>query len=159
MGDGGSYASYVFFPIRWLSEFFWHMFWCDVFGICTYLYGCKYCHELCYKAPISGMGVMSLWLSCWFAFQHVDHYKYCKELSYKSPWAVCFAFSSLVVVGVIQHRGRCSPKGEGSVTTLVKFHVNKVNKGKIITMVMGHLLQAEYFAIHFGVGVQLVYYG
>ena len=29
-------------------------------SICIYVYGCKYQHELCYKAPISGMGVMSL---------------------------------------------------------------------------------------------------
>jgi len=31
-----------------------------MFGIFTYVYGCKYYHELCYRAPISGMGVMSL---------------------------------------------------------------------------------------------------
>jgi len=34
------------------------------FGICIYVCGCKYLHELCYKYPISSMGVMSLWLSC-----------------------------------------------------------------------------------------------
>ena len=38
------------------------LMWC--FGICTYVYGCKYFHEICYKTPISGMGVMSLWFSC-----------------------------------------------------------------------------------------------
>jgi len=31
-----------------------------MFGICTYVYGCKYYHELCYKSPISSMGDMSL---------------------------------------------------------------------------------------------------
>lgn len=29
----------------------------------------------------------------------------------------------LLVIGVIEHQGRCSPKGEGLVTTLVKIHV------------------------------------
>ena len=38
-----------------------------MFGICfdnvlVYVYGCKYQHELSYKAPIGGMGVMLLWL-------------------------------------------------------------------------------------------------
>ena len=31
-----------------------------------------------------------------------------------------FFFSSLLVASVIEHQGRCSPKGEGFVTTLVK---------------------------------------
>jgi len=46
-------------------------FWYDVLGmclgicfgdvtICTYVYGCKYYHEISYKAPISSMGVMLL---------------------------------------------------------------------------------------------------
>ena len=50
-----------------------NQFWFDV-GIClayvllmffhmhVYVYGCKYCHELSYKSPISGMGVILLWL-------------------------------------------------------------------------------------------------
>jgi len=40
----------------------WHMF-SYIFGdvsICTYVYGCKYHHEISYKAPISSMGVMLL---------------------------------------------------------------------------------------------------
>lgn len=37
---------------------FWYMF--GDFGTCTNLYGCKYCHEICYKDPISGTSVMSL---------------------------------------------------------------------------------------------------
>ena len=56
------------FLIRWLCKFFgiclWYMFLVHVLGmlgICTYVYGCKYHHELSYKAPIRGMGVMSLW--------------------------------------------------------------------------------------------------
>ena len=34
-------------------------------------------------------------------------------------------------IGVIEHRVHCSPKVEGSVTTLIKKPCNKVNKGKI----------------------------
>jgi len=67
MGGGGSDASYVSSLICWLSRCFgiclWYMFLVHVlvmFGICTYVYGCKYRHELCYKAPISGIGVMLL---------------------------------------------------------------------------------------------------
>jgi len=60
MGDGGSNSGSISFSIQWLSNFFWNMFWCDVFGICTNVYGCKCRHELCYKAPISDMGTMSL---------------------------------------------------------------------------------------------------
>jgi len=49
----------------------------------------------------------------------------------------------LLFVGVIEHQGQCSPKGEGFVTTLVKNLCNKVNKGKIITKVMALVFQAE----------------
>ena len=45
------------------------------------------------------------------------------------------------------------------VTTLVKIPCNKVNKGKIITKVMGHIFQAKCWAKHPSVGVHLVYYG
>lgn len=38
-----------------------------------------------------------------------------------------------MVIGVVEHQGQCSPKGEGSVTTMVKVHVIKVIKGEIIT--------------------------
>ena len=66
-----------FFSVE--AKMFWYgvlvyvLIWClgICFGIyfghvamCTYVYGCKYCHELCYKYPISGMGVMLLWLCC-----------------------------------------------------------------------------------------------
>ena len=43
----------------------WHMLWYIYFDnvvMCTPVYGCKYCNELCYKASLCGMGVMSLWL-------------------------------------------------------------------------------------------------
>jgi len=67
MGDGRSDESYVSFLIHWLSECLgiclWYMFLVVVFvmfGRCTYVCGCKYCHEICYKTPISGMGVMIL---------------------------------------------------------------------------------------------------
>jgi len=39
------------------------------FGICIYVYGCKYRHEICYKAPISSMAVMLSCVSHWFASQ------------------------------------------------------------------------------------------
>jgi len=32
-------------------------------------------------------------------------------------WKVCIVFSGLLVVGVIENRVQCSPKGEGCVTT------------------------------------------
>ena len=44
----------------WLGICFGISFY-DV-SICTYVYGCKYRHELCYKAPISSMRLMLLWL-------------------------------------------------------------------------------------------------
>jgi len=64
MGDGRSDAGYVSFIVFQLRQnhfgmmfniCFWYMF-----TICTYVYGYKYHHELCYKSPISDMGVMSL---------------------------------------------------------------------------------------------------
>ena len=79
-----------------------------IFGICIYIYGCKYCHELCYKTPISDTGVMSLWLSCcyallcfscWFSPQKDDHCKCCNELGYKALEEVCFLFS-VVLLGI-----------------------------------------------------------
>jgi len=75
MGDGKSDAGYISFLVcRLRKSSFGLMFWCDFgicFGICssicfgdfsirTYVYVCKYYHELSYKAPISGMSVMSL---------------------------------------------------------------------------------------------------
>jgi len=36
----------------------------DDVAICIYVYGCKYCHELCYKSPLRGMGVLLLLLCC-----------------------------------------------------------------------------------------------
>ena len=55
-------------PYSLVERMFWHMslvFFFGtclrvMFGICTYAYGCKHDHELCYKDPISGMGVISL---------------------------------------------------------------------------------------------------
>jgi len=71
MGGGGLDAAYVSFLVFWLRQrHFGMVFWCDFgicfgvcfddFCLCTYLYGCKYHYELCFKAPISGMGVISL---------------------------------------------------------------------------------------------------
>jgi len=51
-----------------------------------------------------------------FAFEWVVHCKYYNEMGYKSPWEICFPFSVvLLVVGIIEHRGQCSPKGDGFV--------------------------------------------
>jgi len=38
---------------------FWYIYFDYVFT-CTPVYGCKYRNELCYKAPLCGMGVMLL---------------------------------------------------------------------------------------------------
>jgi len=51
------------------EQMFWYLFLVHVlvmFGICTYVYGCKYLNELCYKAPISGMChvIMMLYSLC-----------------------------------------------------------------------------------------------
>lgn len=72
--DGRSDAGYVSFSIHWLREciLVYVLVWC--FGICTYIYGCKYCHELCYKSLISDMNVMQLCLLsclCWFSFNRL----------------------------------------------------------------------------------------
>jgi len=65
----------------------------------------------------------------------------------------------LLVIGVMEHRGQCPPKGEGSIITLVKNPCNKVNNGKIIIVVMGHLFQDKFWVRNPSVGVHLVYYG
>jgi len=69
--------------------------------------------------------VMFVMFSCWFVSQQVDHCKYYNELSYKAPSIVCFTYNSLAIIGVVEHQGRCSPKGEGSVTIVVKIPCNK----------------------------------
>jgi len=71
--------------------------------------------------------VMFVMFSCWFASQQYDHCKYCSELSYKAPSVVYFFHNNFVFIDVVEHRGWCSPKEDGSVTTLMKI---KVNKGK-----------------------------
>ena len=47
-------------------------------------------------------------------------------------------------IGVIEHRGRCSPKGLVSITTLVKIHI----KIYIIPWSMGHIFQAKWWEKH-----------
>ena len=89
MGDGGSDVGYVSVPVCRLRQCnFGLVFWCDFgifldicsdicfnyFSIFTYVYECEHHHEISYKAPISGKGVMSLcgpivMLLCWLAFQ------------------------------------------------------------------------------------------
>jgi len=48
------------------------------------------------------------------------HYKYYNELWYIAPWEKCYFLAVLFVIGIIEHRGWCSPKGKGSVIALVK---------------------------------------
>jgi len=67
MGDGRLDAGYVSFFFCWLGKAV--LVWC--FGICTYVYGCKYRHEIYYKTPIRGMGVMSLCCHVGFLFSRV----------------------------------------------------------------------------------------
>jgi len=61
----------------------------------------------------------------WFSFQEGDHCKYCIELSYKAPSTVYTFLQQLVVIGVVEHQGWSSSKGEGFVITLVKIPCNK----------------------------------
>ena len=133
MGNGGTDADHVSFLVFRLRKrnfgvmlvYVWYMFWW-CFDICfdvmfghmyLYVYGCKYRHEICYKAPISGMGFMLLWcyifhVTDWFALQQVDNCKYCNELSYKDPRVVCFLFSGFSLgICVIEHWGWCPPRG------------------------------------------------
>lgn len=120
-------------PYSLVENMFWYMFLVHdlvMFGICTYLYGCKYHHELCYKAPTSGMGVMELWCYTCYVFMLVffragDHCKYRNEQSYNAPWKYFFLTTTFLVVGVIEHQGWSSPKGESFVTDLVKIPCNK----------------------------------
>ena len=141
----------------------WHMFWYIYFDdvvICTPVNGCKYHNELCYKAPLYGMGVMLLCyhvvMSSWcydviwfflskmiivnivmrcviklhyvvrchvimmLCLEQIFHCEYCIELGYKAPWAICLLSAGCWGICVIKHRGRCSPKGKGFVTALVK---------------------------------------
>jgi len=41
-------------------------------------------------------------------------------LCYKAPWEYDLFSGVLLVIGVFEHQGWCSPKGEDSVTALVK---------------------------------------
>jgi len=64
-----------------------------------------------------------------------------------------FLLIVLLVVGIIKHQGRCSPKGEGFVAALVK---NSSKKYKTIVMI--HIFQVEWWEKHPSVDVHLVYY-
>ena len=111
------------------------MVWC--FGICsnicfgdvvifTYVYGCKYRHELSYKAPISSMGVMSL--CCYdvgLPFSRVIIVNTASRYVIKLHGQyVCFS-----VVLLRSWRGltlrTVFSKGGGYVTALVKIPCNK----------------------------------
>ena len=87
-------------------------------GICVY--HCKYCNELCYKAPICDMVfILScchdvLLLSGSFIVNNATIY----VINLHGQYVLFLAV--LLVTCVIEHRGRCSPKGDGSITALVK---------------------------------------
>ena len=77
-----------------------------------------------------------VWVSCqyddydcyvsWlFASQPVNRCKYYIELSYKASLTIYFSYSGFVVIGVVEHQGRCSPKVEDTITSLVKIPCNK----------------------------------
>jgi len=52
----------------------------------------------------------------------------------------------MLVIGTIKHRGRCSPKGEGFVTTLVKIPCKYIYI--YMATVMGHVFQAKWWIGH-----------
>ncbi len=62
---------------------------------------------------------------------------------------------ALLVIGFIEHQGRCSPKEEGFVTSLVKIPCKK----NIRPCLIGHVFQVEWWVRHPSVGVNLVVYG
>jgi len=84
--------------------------------VCVCISYCKYCIELCYKAPISGIFVM---------FLAVCHCKYYNELCYKAPICsmVCFQWFS----GHKCHKipKTMFPQGGGVCNSpMLVFHVN-----------------------------------
>ena len=100
--------------------------------ICGY---CKYHNELCYKAPVCGMIV--IWSCCHDVFLLSRSFIVNTATSYFIKLHVHYVLCSVVflVIGVIEHRGRCSPKGEGSITTQVKIPCKKIYKATV----MGHV--------------------
>jgi len=50
----------------------------------------------------------------------------------------------LLVIGVIEHRGQCSPKGEGSVIALVKIPCKNI----YMATVMEYVFQVEWWGKH-----------
>ena len=82
--------------------------------ICDY---CKYCNELCYKAPLCGMVVI------WSCFH--DVFLLSMSFIVNTPMRYVIkihrkyvSFSILLlVIGVIGHREWCSPRGENYVTS------------------------------------------
>lgn len=66
MGDGGSNAGPISFIVCQLRKisfglmlvYVWHIFFNVLIFSYVYVYGCKYCHELGYKAPISGIVII-----------------------------------------------------------------------------------------------------
>ena len=58
-------------------------------------------------------------------FKEGDHCKYYIKLCYKAPWEVCVLFSGFSKVLVRYNTEDNVPKGEGSVTSLVKIPCNK----------------------------------
>jgi len=93
----------------------------DDVGLCTYVYGCKYHHELCYKDPLCSIMLLCCHVGLLLSRLIIVNI----ELSYKFALIVYFAYNNVVVIGIFEHQGRFSLKGEGSLTTLVKIPWNK----------------------------------
>jgi len=94
--------------------------------MCRCVYHWKYCNDFCYKAPICDM--VFIWacyhdvllLSRSFIVNNATLYVIKLHGKY-----VLFLVVMLVIC-VIEHQGQCFPKGEGSVTTLVKIPCKKL---------------------------------
>jgi len=88
--------------------------------MCICVYHCKYCNKLCYKAPICGM--VFNWSCCHDVLLLSSSFIVNTATSYviKLHGKYVLFLVVMLVIGVIKHQGWCSPKGEGSVTALVK---------------------------------------
>ena len=90
--------------------------------ICGY---CKYYNELCYKAPVCG--IIVIWSCCHDVLLVRKSFIVNTTMSFVINFHGQYvSFSAvLLVIGVTEQWGWCSPKGEGYVTTMVKIPCNK----------------------------------
>ena len=126
----------VFFYMLWYGDLVYVLIWC--LGIClsvcfgdisigTYVYGCKHCHELCFKAPISVMGFMSLRLPCCYIFMLLCYHVVMLSCGLALSRVIIVNIASSYVIKlheqyffsqwfcwgicVIEHWGWCPPRG------------------------------------------------